>query len=136
MNEMQTFAEGDLTIRATVSEDITGAVADSVNFAIEELRSLVSRITAAADQVTVASDSAQQTTVRMLSDNDKQSQEIKNTSAQVLGCLCGTARRRREPAAARARSQGRDVPLRRRRGRVLPGSMCSRRAGTPPMRRP
>ena len=85
MNEMQNFAEGDLTVRATVSEDITGAVADSVNFAIEELRSLVSRITAAADQVTVASDSAQQTTVRMLSDNDKQSQEIKNTSAQVLG---------------------------------------------------
>ncbi len=85
MNEMQNFAEGDLTVRATVSEDITGAVADSVNFAIEELRSLVSRITAAADQVTVASDSAQQTTAQMLADNDKQSQEIKSTSAQVLG---------------------------------------------------
>jgi twitching motility protein PilJ len=85
MNEMQTFAEGDLTVRATVSEDITGAVADSVNFAIEELRSLVSRITTAADQVTGASDSAQQTTVQMLEANDKQSQEIKSTSAQVLG---------------------------------------------------
>ncbi len=85
MNEMQNFAEGDLTVRATVSEDITGAVADSVNFAIEELRSLVSRITAAAVQVTVASDSAQQTTAQMLADNDKQSQEIKSTSAQVLG---------------------------------------------------
>ncbi len=85
MNEMQNFAEGDLTVRATVSEDITGAVADSVNFAIEELRSLVSRITTAADQVAVASDSAQQTTVQMLAANDKQSQEIKNTSAQVLG---------------------------------------------------
>ena len=85
MNEMQTFAEGDLTVKATVGEDITGAVADSVNFAIEELRSLVSRITAAADQVTVASDSAQKTSVQMLAANDQQSQEIKNTSAQVLG---------------------------------------------------
>jgi len=85
MNEMQTFAEGDLTVKATVGEDITGAVADSVNFAIEELRGLVSRITSAADQVTVASDSAQQTSVQMLAANDKQSQEIKNTSAQVLG---------------------------------------------------
>jgi twitching motility protein PilJ len=85
MNEMQSFAEGDLTVHATVTEDITGAVADSVNFAIEELRSLVSRITAAAEQVTGASDSAQQTTVRMLADNEKQSQEIKSTSAQVLG---------------------------------------------------
>lgn len=85
MNEMQTFAEGDLTVKATVNEDITGAVADSVNFAIEELRSLVSRITAAADQVTVASDSAQKTSVQMLAANDRQSEEIKNTSAQVLG---------------------------------------------------
>jgi twitching motility protein PilJ len=85
MNEMQNFAEGDLTVKATVGEDITGAVADSVNFAIEELRTLVSRITTAADQVTSASDSAQQTTVQMLAANDKQSQEIKNTSAQVLG---------------------------------------------------
>ncbi len=85
MNEMQTFAEGDLTVKATVNEDITGAVADSVNFAIEELRSLVSRITAAADQVTVASDSAQKTSVDMLAANDRQSEEIKNTSAQVLG---------------------------------------------------
>ncbi|MEO8202212.1 MAG: methyl-accepting chemotaxis protein [Betaproteobacteria bacterium] len=85
MNEMQDFAEGDLTVRATVSEDITGAVADSVNFAIEELRTLVGRITTAADQVTVASDSAQQTSSQLLAANDKQSQEIKNTSAQVLG---------------------------------------------------
>lgn len=85
MNEMQNFAEGDLTVKATVGEDITGAVADSVNFAIEELRTLVSRITTAADQVTTASDSAQQTTVQMLAANDTQSQEIKSTSAQVLG---------------------------------------------------
>lgn len=85
MNEMQNFAEGDLTVKATVGEDITGAVADSVNFAIEELRTLVSRITTAADQVTTASDSAQQTTVQMLAANDRQSQEIKSTSAQVLG---------------------------------------------------
>ena len=85
MNEMQNFAEGDLTVKATVGEDITGAVADSVNFAIEELRTLVGRITTAADEVTVASDSAQQTTVQMLAANDRQSQEIKSTSAQVLG---------------------------------------------------
>jgi len=85
MNEMQNFAEGDLTVRATVSEDITGAIADSVNFAIEELRTLVGSITTAADQVTSASDSAQQTSAQLLAANEKQSQEIKTTSAQVLG---------------------------------------------------
>ena len=42
MNELQTVAEGDLTQQATVTEDITGAIADSVNYTVEELRTLVS----------------------------------------------------------------------------------------------
>jgi twitching motility protein PilJ len=41
MNEMGDLADGDLTIRATVTEDITGAIADSVNYTVEELRMLV-----------------------------------------------------------------------------------------------
>jgi twitching motility protein PilJ len=41
MNEMGDLADGDLTVRATVSEDITGAIADSVNYTIEELAVLV-----------------------------------------------------------------------------------------------
>ena len=41
MNELQTVAEGDLTQQATVTEDITGAIADSVNYTVEELRTLV-----------------------------------------------------------------------------------------------
>jgi twitching motility protein PilJ len=43
MNELQTVAEGDLTQQATVTEDITGAIADSVNYTVEELRNLVAR---------------------------------------------------------------------------------------------
>jgi twitching motility protein PilJ len=43
MNELQTVAEGDLTQQATVTEDITGAIADSVNYTVEELRTLVGR---------------------------------------------------------------------------------------------
>jgi twitching motility protein PilJ len=85
LNEMQTFAEGDLTVRATVNEDITGAIADSVNFAIEELRSLVGRINAASEQVTNTSETAQKTSTELLSAAQTQSEEIKTTSAQVLG---------------------------------------------------
>src|ERR1700704_5032669 len=54
MNEMGNLAEGDLTVKATVTEEITGAIADSVNFTIDELRTLVGRINAAAAQVTSA----------------------------------------------------------------------------------
>ena len=51
MNELQTVAEGDLTQEATVTEDITGAIADSVNYTVEELRSLVGNVQATATRV-------------------------------------------------------------------------------------
>lgn len=85
MNEMQPFAEGDLTVRATVTEEITGAIADSVNFAIEELRTLVGRINTAVAQVTSATESAQHTSTQLLAAAERQSQEIRNTGTQVLG---------------------------------------------------
>src|SRR5437868_8406129 len=44
MNELQTVAEGDLTQQATVTEDITGAIADSVNYTVEELRQLAGSV--------------------------------------------------------------------------------------------
>jgi twitching motility protein PilJ len=84
MNEMGSLADGDLTVRATVTEDITGAIADSVNYTIEELRVLVGRINGAAAQVTSATESAQQTSVKLLQAAEKQSREIQETSSQVL----------------------------------------------------
>jgi len=66
MNEMGDLADGDLTIRATVSEDITGAIADSVNYTVEELAVLVRRINDAAERVTRASNSAQSTSNDLL----------------------------------------------------------------------
>src|SRR3974390_654705 len=84
MNEMGNLAEGDLTVKATVTEEITGAIADSVNFTIDELRGLVGRINAPAAQVTTATESAQQTSVQLLAAAEKQSVEIWQTSASVL----------------------------------------------------
>jgi twitching motility protein PilJ len=51
LDEMSSLADGDLTVQATVTEDITGAIADSVNFAIEQLRGLVLRIKYTAQEV-------------------------------------------------------------------------------------
>jgi len=84
MNEMGNLAEGDLTVKATVTEEITGAIADSVNFTIDELRTLVGRINAAAAQVTSATESAQHTSAQLLAAAEKQSVEIRQTSASVL----------------------------------------------------
>ena len=52
LNEMGNLADGDLTVQASVTEDVTGAIADSINFTIEELRTLVRGINSATDQVT------------------------------------------------------------------------------------
>jgi twitching motility protein PilJ len=51
LDEMSSLGDGDLTVHATVSEDITGAIADSVNFAIEQLRELVTGIKYTAQEV-------------------------------------------------------------------------------------
>ena len=84
MNEMGNLAEGDLTVKATVTEEITGAIADSVNFTIDELRGLVGRINNTAAQVTSATEAAQKTSAQLLAAAEKQSLEIRQTSASVL----------------------------------------------------
>jgi len=84
MNEMGDLADGDLTVRATVSEDITGAIADSVNYTVEELAVLVRRINDAALRVTNASNAAQSTSNDLLAATKVQSAEIMSANAAVL----------------------------------------------------
>ncbi|MEN6586622.1 MAG: methyl-accepting chemotaxis protein [Sulfuricella sp.] len=84
LNEMGDLAEGDLTVRAKVTEDITGAIADSINYTIDELRGLVTEINKTSEQVTHASRQAQDISNELLEAAQKQSQEIEDTSAQVL----------------------------------------------------
>lgn len=84
MNELQEVADGDLTVHATVSEDITGAIADSVNYTVEELRGLVVRVIGTAEQVTQASNGAQQVSSELLVAAGQQSREIQDASSTVL----------------------------------------------------
>jgi len=84
LNEMGDLAEGDLTVRASVTEDITGAIADSINYTIDELRALVTGINKATDQVSQATQQAQTISTQLLDAAHRQSQEIEETSASVL----------------------------------------------------
>lgn len=83
LNEMGDLAEGDLTVQATVTEDITGAIADSVNYAIEELRNLVQGINRAAGQVTQTTSEARLSAEQLLSAAEQQAQQIGETTAAV-----------------------------------------------------
>ncbi len=84
MNEMGDLADGDLTVRATVTEDVTGAIADSVNYTIEELSVLVKRINDAAVQVSHAASSAQETSDELLDASERQVQEIQEVGESVM----------------------------------------------------
>ncbi len=84
LNEMGDLADGDLTIRAKVTEDITGAIADSMNYTIDELRTLVTGVNNASTQVSAKSQQAQAVSVQLLDAAEKQSKEIQDTTEQVL----------------------------------------------------
>jgi twitching motility protein PilJ len=84
MNELQTVAEGDLTQQATVTEDITGAIADSVNYTVEELRSLVSVVQTTVSRVTDTTQQVEQTSTELLAASTEQLREIRDTGESVL----------------------------------------------------
>ncbi|MGY8903142.1 MAG: methyl-accepting chemotaxis protein [Burkholderiales bacterium] len=84
MNELQTVAEGDLTQEATVTEDITGAIADSVNYTVEELRSLVGNVQNTATRVAQTTAKVESTSTELLATSTEQLREIRETGQSVL----------------------------------------------------
>jgi twitching motility protein PilJ len=83
LDEITDLADGDLTAHATVTEDITGAIADSVNYAIDYLRDLVSTINRTAVQVTRAATDTQGTATRLADASSLQAREIASASGSV-----------------------------------------------------
>ena len=83
LDELGDLADGDLTTNATVSEDFTGAIADSVNFAIDQLRLLVSAINTTALKVVGSSQETQMTAMHLADASEHQAQEIAGASAAV-----------------------------------------------------
>jgi len=84
MNELQAVAEGDLTRQATVTEDITGAIADSINYTVEELRVLVTNVQLTADRVAKTTAQVGATANAQLTTSNQQLREIRQTGLAVL----------------------------------------------------
>ena len=83
LDEMANLADGDLTLHATVTEEITGAIADSVNFTIDALRTLVTTINNTASEVSLSTEKTQKTAVELAEASNKQAQEIASASAAI-----------------------------------------------------
>ncbi|HEY5719291.1 MAG TPA: methyl-accepting chemotaxis protein [Gammaproteobacteria bacterium] len=83
LDELSYLAEGDLSKQATVNEEITGAIADSVNYAIDALRSLVTSINATSEQVTGAAQQSRATTLQLAEASQQQAEQIGAASARI-----------------------------------------------------
>ena len=84
MNELQAVAGGDLTQEATVAEDIAGAIADSVNYTVEELRTLVTSVQDTVERVTQTTAAVDSTSSALLVAADAQMQEIRLAGRSVV----------------------------------------------------
>ncbi|MDA0788977.1 MAG: methyl-accepting chemotaxis protein [Proteobacteria bacterium] len=83
LDELADLADGDLRVQATVSESFTGAIADSINFSIDQMRALVSKINDTSAQVSTAADQTQQSVSQLSQASQKQAAEIADVSTAV-----------------------------------------------------
>ncbi len=84
LDEMGSLADGDLTVEATVTEDITGTIADSFNFAIEELRKLVATVNDTALMVDAATKQTENTAAHLAKAADNQAKEINAATESIV----------------------------------------------------
>jgi twitching motility protein PilJ len=84
LDEMGSLADGDLTVEATVTEDITGTIADSFNYAIEELRKLVATVNETAIMVDSAAKQTESAATHMSRAADNQTREINAATESIV----------------------------------------------------
>lgn len=83
LNEIEGLAEGDLTVQATVTADFTGAIADAINYAIQQLRELVARIEEVSTDVSAASGQTRTIALELSDAAESQAREIASASAAI-----------------------------------------------------
>jgi twitching motility protein PilJ len=83
LDEMGDLADGDLTVSATVTEDITGAIADSVNYTVDALRNLVEHINSTTLEVASAAQETQATALHLTDASDHQAHQISEVSEAI-----------------------------------------------------
>ena len=89
LDELSSLADGDLTVQATVTEDITGAIADSINYAIEALRELVATINDTAIQLDGSSRQTQALASHLAKASGAQSKQI-GSATESIGAMAAS----------------------------------------------
>jgi len=107
LDEMSSLADGDLTVKATVTDNMTGAIADSVNFAVEQLRELVTGINITAQTVSESASETMETTGKLAIASTQQAEQVRaatDTIHEMAESFDGMAERSRESSEVAQRS--------------------------------
>lgn len=83
LDEISSLGEGDLTVKASVTEDMTGAIADAINYAVDELRHLVTTINDTSGKVAVSAQETQATAIQLAEAAGHQANEITSASDRI-----------------------------------------------------
>nr|WP_230375507.1 methyl-accepting chemotaxis protein [Pseudomonas fulva] len=83
LDEIEELAAGDLTVTVSVTEDFTGAIADSINYSVDQLRDLVATINHSAEQVASAVQDTQTTARQLAKASEQQAEQISEASVAV-----------------------------------------------------
>jgi len=83
LDEIEDLADGDLTVMVSVTEDFTGAIADSINYSIDQLRDLVATINLSAEEVASAVQDTQNTARQLAKASEHQAEQITEASVAV-----------------------------------------------------
>ena len=107
LDEMSSLADGDLTVKATVTDDMTGAIADAVNFAVEQLRELVTGINITAQTVSESANETMATTGHLAVAAGQQAEQVReatDTINEMAESFDGMADRSRQSSEVAQRS--------------------------------
>ena len=99
LNDMKKIADGNLTVRTDITNHMTGAIADAINFTIEELHTLVEQVNQASALVVQASNQAQHVSSELLTAAQQQSAKIEETTCSISSRACPAASERFAPFA-------------------------------------
>ncbi|WP_045728069.1 methyl-accepting chemotaxis protein [Xanthomonas sp. GPE 39] len=83
LDEISSLGEGDLTVKASVTEDMTGAIADAINYAVDELRHLVTTINDTSANVALSAEETQSTARQLAEAAGRQAEQIGSASVRI-----------------------------------------------------
>ena len=84
LDEMSSLADGDLTVQATVTDNMTGAIADSINFAVEQLRELVTGINITAQTVAESAQGTMDITGKLATASSQQAEQVREATDTII----------------------------------------------------